>query len=66
MAATFPSCKAYAPAFAGEMAVIVDHGMREILLEQKDVFYYVTPMNENYAQPNLPAGAEADVVNGCY
>jgi pyruvate dehydrogenase E1 component len=66
VAATIPNCKAYDPAFAGEMAVIVDHGMREMLVEQKDVFYYVTLMNENYAQPDLPAGAEADVIRGCY
>nr|WP_315491807.1 alpha-ketoglutarate dehydrogenase [uncultured Rhodoferax sp.] len=66
VAATIPNCKAYDPAFAGEMAVIIDHGMREMLVEQKDVFYYVTLMNENYAQPDLPAGVEADVVKGCY
>ena len=66
VAATIPNCKAYDPAFAGEMAVIMDAGMREMLVEQKDVFYYVTLMNENYAQPDLPAGVEADVVQGCY
>jgi len=66
VAATIPNCKAYDPAFAGEMAVIIDHGMREMLVEQKDVFYYVTLMNENYAQPDLPDGAAADVVRGCY
>ena len=66
IAATIPNCKAYDPAFAGEMAVIVDHGMREMLVEQKDVFYYITLMNENYAQPDLPEGAQADVVRGCY
>ncbi len=66
VAATIPNCKAYDPAFAGEMAVIVDHGMREMLVEQKDVFYYVTLMNENYAQPDLPSGVEAEVVLGCY
>jgi pyruvate dehydrogenase E1 component len=66
VAATIPNCKAYDPAFAGEMAVIIDHGMREMLVEQKDVFYYVTLMNENYAQPDLPAGVDADVVRGCY
>ena len=66
VAATIPNCKAYDPAFAGEMAVIIDHGMREMLVEQQDVFYYVTLMNENYAQPDLPAGAEADVIRGCY
>ncbi len=66
VAATIPNCKAYDPAFAGEMAIIVDHGMREMLTEQKDVFYYVTLMNENYAQPDLPAGMEAEVIRGCY
>jgi pyruvate dehydrogenase E1 component len=66
VAATIPNCKAYDPAFAGEMAAIVDHGMREMLVEQKDVFYYLTLMNENYAQPDLPPGVEADVISGCY
>jgi len=66
VAATIPNCKAYDPAFAGEMAVIVDHGMREMLVEQKDVFHNVTLVNENYAQPDLPAGAESDVIRGCY
>ncbi|MBI2772535.1 MAG: alpha-ketoglutarate dehydrogenase [Burkholderiales bacterium] len=66
VAATIPNCKAYDPAFAGEMAVIIDRGMREMLVEQKDVFYYVTLMNENYAQPDLPAGAQEGVIRGCY
>ncbi len=66
VAATIPNCKAYDPAFAGEMAVIVDAGMREMVTEQRDVFYYVTLMNENYAQPDLPAGAAEGVLRGCY
>jgi len=66
VAATIPNCKAYDPAFAGEMAVIVDRGMREMLVQQRDVFYYLTLMNESYAQPSLPAGVEEDVVRGCY
>ncbi len=66
IAATIPNCRAYDPAFAGEMAVIVDHGMREMLIGQKDVFYYLTLMNENYAQPDLPAGVHAQVIAGCY
>jgi len=66
VAATIPNCKAYDPAFAGEMAVIVDAGMREMVTEQRDVFYYVTLMNENYAQPDLPAGAHEGVLRGCY
>ena len=66
IAATIPNCKAYDPAYAGEMAVIIDAGIREMMVEQKDVFYYVTLMNENYAQPSLPASAHADVLRGCY
>jgi pyruvate dehydrogenase E1 component len=66
VAATIPNCKAYDPAFAGEMAAIVDHGMREMLVEQNDVFYYLTLMNENYAQPDLPAAAVDGVIRGCY
>ncbi|MFC5497231.1 pyruvate dehydrogenase (acetyl-transferring), homodimeric type [Caenimonas terrae] len=66
VAATIPNCKAYDPAFAGEMAAIVDHGMREMLVDQKDVFYYLTLMNENYAQPDLPADAVDGVIRGCY
>lgn len=65
-AATIPNCRAYDPAFAYEMAVIVDHGMRGMLEEQRDEFYYITAMNENYAQPSLPEGVEADIVKGMY
>ena len=66
VAATVPNCKAYDPAFAGELAVIIDRGMREMLVEQRDVFYYLTAMNENVAQPSLPAGAHEGVVRGLY
>ncbi|MGZ5133155.1 MAG: transketolase-like TK C-terminal-containing protein, partial [Caldimonas sp.] len=52
--------------FAGELAVIVDHGMREMIEQQKDVFYYVTAMNENVAQPSLPAEAHEGVLRGMY
>ena len=65
-AATVPNCRAWDPAFAGELAVIIDHGMREMLQEQKDVFHYITVMNENYAQPSLPDGAEAQLLRGAY
>jgi pyruvate dehydrogenase E1 component len=66
VAATIPNCKAYDPAFAGEMALILDRGMREMLVEQRDVFYYVTLMNENYAQPDLPEAAREGVIRGCW
>ena len=65
-AATIPNCRAYDPAFAAEMAIIVDQGIRDMMVDHKDVFYYITLMNENYAQPTLPAGVEEDVIRGCY
>jgi pyruvate dehydrogenase E1 component len=65
-AAAVPNCRAYDPCFAGELAVIVEHGMREMLERQHDVFFYVTMMNENYAQPNLPDEAHGDVIKGLY
>jgi pyruvate dehydrogenase E1 component len=55
-ASTIPNCRAYDPAFAYELAAIVDEGMREMVEAQRDVFYYVTVMNENYAQPSVPGG----------
>ncbi|MFC7460381.1 alpha-ketoglutarate dehydrogenase [Hydrogenophaga defluvii] len=64
VAATIPNCKAYDPAFAGELAVILDAGMREMLVEQQDVFYYVTLMNENYANPDLPGGGVGGAAEG--
>lgn len=66
VAATIPNCKAYDPAFAGELAVILDAGMREMVEQQADVFYYITLMNENYAQPNLPEDAARCVLRGGY
>ena len=66
VAATIPNCKAYDPAFAGELAVIVDQGMRDMLVDQKDLFYYITLMNENYAQPDLPENVTDGVIRGCY
>jgi pyruvate dehydrogenase E1 component len=66
MAALIPNCRAYDPAFAGELAVILDHGARQMLERGNDVFYYLTVMNENYPQPSLPAGVAADVIRGLY
>ncbi|WP_104903075.1 alpha-ketoglutarate dehydrogenase [Pseudomonas sp. LH1G9] len=65
-AASVPNCRAYDPAFAGEFAVILDHGMRQMLEHDVDEFYYVTLMNENYPQPSLPEGVEAAIIKGMY
>ena len=66
VAATIPNCRAYDPAFACELAVILDAGARRMLEQQCDEFYYITAMNENYAQPSLVAGSNADILKGLY
>jgi pyruvate dehydrogenase E1 component len=65
-ASAVPSCVAYDPAYAYELGVIVRDGLRRMLEEQEDVFYYVTTLNENYAQPALPEGSAAGIVRGGY
>jgi pyruvate dehydrogenase E1 component len=65
-AATVPNCRAYDPAFAYELALILDHGMRRMMEQQVDEFYYITMMNENYAQPSMPDGVESDIIQGMY
>ena len=66
LAATIPNCRAYDPAFAYEMAVILDHGVRSMMEQDKDEFYYITAMNESYSQPSKPASVEAGIVKGLY
>jgi pyruvate dehydrogenase E1 component len=66
VAATVPTCRAYDPAFAYEIAVIVEHGLRRMLEQQHDEFYYLTVTNENYAHPSMPDGAAVDIVKGMY
>ena len=61
-----PICESYDPTFAYELAVIMNHGMKEMYVENKDKFYYITVMNENYTHPAMPEGVEQDIVNGCY
>lgn len=66
MAAHVPSCRAYDPAFGYEMAVIIQHGLHEMMTEQKDLIYYVMAMNERYIQPAMPKGAEDGIIKGMY
>ena len=66
VAATIPNCKAYDPAFAGELAIILDAGMREMVEQQVDVFYYVTLMNENYANADISLDNAHGVLRGAY
>ena len=66
-ASAIPNCRAWDPAFGYELATLVAYGTRRMLEEQRDEFHYLTVMNENYAQPALPAGvSEADIVSGLY
>ncbi|MBI3570690.1 MAG: pyruvate dehydrogenase (acetyl-transferring), homodimeric type, partial [Gammaproteobacteria bacterium] len=65
-AAQIPNCIPYDPTFAYELAVIMHDGLRRMVKEQEDVYYYITVMNENYAHPELPAGAEAGILKGMY
>ena len=65
-AATIPNCVSYDPTYAYELAVIIQDGMRRMYVNQEDVFYYITVMNENYVHPAMPAGAEAGIISGMY
>jgi pyruvate dehydrogenase E1 component len=65
-AATIPNCVAYDPTFGYELAVIIQDGLRRMCAEQEDVFYYLTVMNENYAHPAMPEGAEDGILRGMY
>jgi pyruvate dehydrogenase E1 component len=66
VATTVPNCRAYDPAYAYELAVIIHDGLRKMYVEGQNVFYYLSVMNENYAQPAMPAGAEAGILKGAY
>ena len=66
LASTIPNCVAYDPAFAYELAVLVEHGMRCMLDRQEDRFFYLTVGNENHAQPSMPAGVQEGIVRGIY
>ena len=65
-AALIPNCVSYDPTYGYEVAVIVQDGLRRMLEEQEDVFYYLTVMNENYKQPEMPKGVEEGIIKGIY
>ena len=66
LSATVPNCVSYDPTFSYELAVIVQDGLRRMYREQEDIFYYITVMNENYAHPAMPVGAEEGILHGMY
>ncbi len=61
-----PNVRAYDPTYGYEVAVIIQEGLRRMVGEQEDVFYYLTLMNENYVHPEMPKGAEEGILRGMY
>jgi pyruvate dehydrogenase E1 component len=66
MSSVIPNCVSYDPTYGYELAVIIQDGLRRMVGNQEDVFYYITLMNENYEHPALPQGAEAGIIKGMY
>tara|TARA_R110002110_G_scaffold245617_4_gene462054 strand:- start:40611 stop:43262 length:2652 start_codon:yes stop_codon:yes gene_type:complete len=66
LASTIPNCVSYDPAYAYELAVIIQDGLRRMYGEGENKFYYITTMNENYQQPEMPQGVEEGIVRGMY
>ena len=66
LAGTIPNCISYDPAFSYEVAVIVQHGLQRMFVDQEDVYFYLTLMNENYVHPDMPMGSEEGIVRGLY
>ena len=66
LASTIPNCVTYDPTYAYELAVIIQAGLKRMLVDQDDVFYYITTLNENYPHPAMPEGAEEGILRGAY
>ncbi|MBK6672112.1 MAG: pyruvate dehydrogenase (acetyl-transferring), homodimeric type [Proteobacteria bacterium] len=66
VATTVPNCRAYDPAYAYELAVIIHDGMKRMYTNDENIFYYLSVMNENYVQPAMPAGAEEGILKGAH
>ena len=66
LAGTIPNCISYDPTFSYEVAVIVQNGLQRMFVDQEDVYFYLTLMNENYQHPEMPMGAEEGIIKGLY
>ena len=66
LSSTIPNCLSYDPTFSYEVAVIIKDGIQKMFVEQKNYFYYITTMNENYEHPPMPKGAEDGIIKGMY
>ncbi len=66
LASTVPNCVTYDPCYAYELAVIVQDGLRRMIAEKQNVFFYITVMNESYEQPPMPDGVKEGILRGIY
>ncbi len=66
LAGTIPNCITYDPTFQYEVAVIIQNGLKRMYLDQEDIYFYLTLMNENYHHPDMPMGVEEDILKGLY
>ncbi len=66
LAGTIPNCVSYDPTFSYELAVIIHDGLRRMYVDQENIYYYVTTMNENYEHPAMPDGVEQGIIKGLY
>jgi pyruvate dehydrogenase E1 component len=66
LSSVIPNCISYDPTYGYELAVIIHDGLRRMVTNQEDVYYYITLMNENYEHPALPEGAEQGILKGLY
>ncbi len=66
LASTVPACQTYDPAFAYELAIIIEDGLKRMYVDGEDIFYYLTIYNENYDQPAMPEGAKDGILRGLY
>ncbi|HEX7718611.1 MAG TPA: pyruvate dehydrogenase (acetyl-transferring), homodimeric type, partial [Woeseiaceae bacterium] len=66
LSSTVPNCVSYDPTYAYELAVIIQDGMRRMISNGENIFYYITCMNENYVHPPMPSGVEDGILKGMY
>lgn len=66
LSSTIPNCVSYDPTYAYELAVIIQNGLHRMYVQQENIFYYITVMNENYQHPDMPKGVEEGIIKGMY
>ena len=66
LASTIPNCVSYDPTYGYELAVIIQHGLKRMYVDNEDVYFYITTLNENYPHPAMPEGAEEGILKGMY